>query len=210
MKELNDLYQQVAKLDHFPGKIAHKELSPLPMKSREIDYSESGNYRIGAVIVLLYLKEKEPFFVLTQRHDYDGAHAGQISLPGGKLEEQDKSTQDTALREMYEEIGISVQDVQIVSALTELYIPPSNFLVYPYLGYVDGELTFQKDDFEVKEVIEVPVKDLLRASIVRKPLLELASKVKYNKVCPCFEFDGKIVWGATAMILNELKHILLK
>lgn len=210
MNTLKELYNIITQTSQLPGKVAHAELSPLPMSSRYLHYSKDVNYRIGAVLVLLYLKDQQPYFVVTQRHDYDEAHAGQISLPGGSYEEEDQNTAQTARRETSEEIGVISSEIEIISPLTELYIPPSNFLVYPYVGAVEGEIVFEKDDFEVKEVIEISVKDLLKNKITYKPFSQLTSKVKYKQECPCFEFDDKVIWGATAMILNELKHILLQ
>ena len=207
---LNELTEKIKAFKKLPGRLAHAELSPLPLDLRELHYTKSDSYRIGAVAVLLYNKDEEPHFVVTQRHDYEGTHSGQISFPGGKYEETDEDTKHTALRETEEEIGIKPYQVNVLSALSELYIPPSNFLVYPYIGIVKGEIHFKRDEFEVKEVIELTVAQLLQSKITQKPLMELSKTAKYKIDCPCFNFDGKIIWGATAMILNELRHILLQ
>lgn len=194
----------------LPGKVAHAELSPLPLKSRHLHYSKAADYRVGAVSLLFYNKANKPHFVLTQRHDYDGAHSGQISFPGGKYEEVDLVPRQTALRETEEEIGVKDVDVNVVKGLSDLYIPPSNFLVYPFVGFLEKEPMFVIDTFEVKELIEVPVEFLFETKIQYKPLSELAGDSSYDKDCPCFVYNDKVVWGATAMILNEMRHILLQ
>jgi 8-oxo-dGTP pyrophosphatase MutT (NUDIX family) len=210
VQSLGELIEKIKIFEKLPGRLAHSELSPLPLNLRQLHYTKSDSYRIGAVAVLLYVKNEQPYFVVTQRHDYAGAHSGQISFPGGKYEETDIDTEYTALRETEEEIGINPNQVEILSALSELYIPPSNFLVYPYVGIVNGDVHFERDTFEVKEVIELTVAKLLQMQVIQKPLMELSKTAKYQIECPCFDFDGKIIWGATAMILNELRHILLQ
>jgi 8-oxo-dGTP pyrophosphatase MutT (NUDIX family) len=209
MLTLDQVIEKITKVIDLPGEEAHAELSPLPSGLRGNHFAKAKEYRIGAVTVLLYNKKGEPYFVLTQRHVYKGAHSGQISLPGGKYEGSDGGTDNTALRETEEEVGVPQKDVQIIKSLSELYIPPSKFLVYPYVGVITKEFEFKKDDFEVKEVIEIPIHDLINSVLVDKPLAELANVPTYKESCPCFLFGGKIIWGATAMVLNELRHILL-
>lgn len=191
----------------LPGKQAHRQFSPQSYKRRGVMLSKTAGYKLGAVLILLYPSETGLNFVLTQRHEYDGAHSGQVSLPGGKVE-ADESNKEAALRETYEEIGVS--RVTIVKALTELYIPPSNFFVSPFVGYVTHRPLFIKDAFEVKEVLEVPLNDLLMAPIGKFDLVNSSSKEVRLSGAPSFFLCKRNVWGATGMILNEFKHLLLK
>tara|TARA_B100000809_G_C15139312_1_gene532264 strand:+ start:1453 stop:2088 length:636 start_codon:yes stop_codon:yes gene_type:complete len=211
MKSLESVIGKIKKANHLLGEMAHAELSPLPIDLRNLHYSKSKKtHRIGAVIVLIYSKNNELYFIVTQRHEYNGSHSGQISLPGGKYEEIDGDTQQTALRETNEEIGVAQSSIDVIASLCELYIPPSNFLVHPYVGVVKDDILFKRDEFEVKEIIEVPLSFLLETKVIKKPLTELTKTANYEEYCPCFEFEGKIIWGATAMILNELRRILLQ
>ena len=110
----------------------------------------------SAVLVLLYPKEGETHFVLIERNTYEGVHSGQIGLPGGRVEPGDGSFEATALRETQEELGVNPKAVTMVRALSDVYIPPSNFLVYPFVGYMDTTPVFNPDSREVYEVVEVP------------------------------------------------------
>ena len=210
MQSLKEILNKIEEGNYLLGERAHEEMSPLPEGVRKSQYSKSnGRERIGAVMVLLYNKDNEPHFVVTQRHKYEGAHSGQISLPGGKYEESDSDNKETALRETEEEIGVSIQKITIVGSLNKIYIPPSNFLVYPYIGVSNDNLSFVKDEFEVKEIIEIPVAFLRDTKLVEKSFSELTNTSTYEGLCNCFVFEGHVIWGATAMILNELRYILL-
>ena len=98
------------------------------------------DYRLSAVLLLLFPYKDDIYFVLTERQDYDGKHAGQISFPGGKAEPFDKNTAETALRETQEEIGVLPTAITILGRLTEVYIPVSNFLIHPYVGYTEKSI----------------------------------------------------------------------
>ncbi len=207
MVSLDEIIARLGQKGVVEGRKAHYELSPLPLGMRALHHEKSKDYRVGAVVILLYNREGKPHFVVTQRQEYEGAHSGQISFPGGKFEAKDVTTEQTALRETKEEIGVS--GIEIVRNLSELYIPPSNFLVFPYVGVVRGNVVFERDEFEVKEIVEVAVADLLAVEITQKQLRDLVKTPQYELECPCFELGGKVIWGATAMMLNELRCLLL-
>jgi 8-oxo-dGTP pyrophosphatase MutT (NUDIX family) len=118
----------------LPGEKAHLEAAPF--RSLRLE-KEGVKARESAVLVLCYPKNKESYIVLIQRPEYDGAHSGQIALPGGKVEKTDTDIVHTALREANEEVGIVINDVEVVGQLTEIYIPVSNFKVTPVIGFVD-------------------------------------------------------------------------
>ena len=133
-------------------------------------------------------------------------HSAQIGFPGGKYEEDDKTLKTTALRETKEEIGIAVEHVEIIKQMTEVYIPPSNFYVQPYIGITTNTPKFIKQDEEVEDVIEVPLTQFLDDAIVVTKSVETSYTTKID--VPAYELNGYIVWGATAMMLSEIKDLL--
>lgn len=193
-------------LTNLPGEKAHLELYPTRVSSDEI-IQKGLNYRLSAVLILVYLDQGIPHFILTQRHDYNGQHSGQISFPGGKVEPSDETTKHTALRETEEELGVSPTLVNIRGQLTDVFIPVSQFLIHPYLGTLDQLPPLSPNQREVKEVIHCSVHDLLTDSNLITTKIQLQNGMTMKDV-PAFKLQDKIVWGATAVILNEFKFIL--
>ncbi|PCI96446.1 MAG: coenzyme A pyrophosphatase [Flavobacteriales bacterium] len=188
----------------LPGKLAQIEAIPY----RKIDYGtfSMDNAKKSAVLILFYLQENEPHIVLIQRPVYNGAHSGQIAFPGGKVEESDKDIVYTALREANEEIGIVIDDVDVVGGLTDMYIPISNFLVTPIVGFINYLPNFILEEREVAEIINLKVSDLTNINELDTTKVNFTNNRIVN--VPCFDFNGKIVWGATAVMLNELRWVL--
>ena len=195
--------------DNLPGADAHEDLSPYPRASAKKIKISGKEAKLGAVMVLLYPIDYEPYFVLIQRPVYEGTHSGQISFPGGKVEEKE-SLRTTALRETQEEIGIDKDNVNVIGELTEVYIPPSNFLVSPFIGYLDTRPSFIPDSREVEQVLEIPVSQLMDDSLLKRKKIKVTnySPNPFYIDVPYFELNYETVWGATALILNELKTIL--
>lgn len=138
-----------------------------------------------------------------------GPHSGQVSFPGGKQEENDENLQKTALREAKEELGIDIEGVEVIGTMTGLYIPISNFLVYPYLGIMDTKPDFRPDPVEVRQIIEIRLDQLLDGvNIKRKPIM--ISLIGKEIETPYFDLEGQTIWGATAMILSELRELLIR
>lgn len=165
-------------------------------------------FKSSAVLLLLIEKENGFFIPLTERHTYNGAHSGQISFPGGKFDETDETLEQTALRECYEEIGLR-DNIEILGQLTPIYIPVSKFMVQPFVSVLkQTEINYNINTTEVKSIIELPLKHLVFPELVKETFVEPAPGYKFKT--PYFDVEGKIVWGATAMILNEFKHLLLK
>jgi 8-oxo-dGTP pyrophosphatase MutT (NUDIX family) len=162
--------------------------------------------RPSGVLLLLYPKNGEICFILMRRPDYTGVHSGQISLPGGKFEPSDSDLVATAIREAKEEVGIKPSAVNIIGTLTPLYIPPSNYIVTPALGWAEQRPEFKADPREVDEMIEVRLPDFLDDRHVQSKRIKLFMGLSAN--FPCFYIDGNIIWGATAMILSEFRVIL--
>lgn len=157
-------------------------------------------------MILFCRDEQEDFFIpLIQRAAYEGVHSAQISLPGGKFEEGDGNLEQTAIRECFEEIGVN--DVEVLGKLTQLYIPVSGFVVEPYVGFCKTLNPFMKNqEREVQQILKLRVNDLLNDRTIEKGTIEIQNNlvIKTN----WFAINENRVWGATAMILSELKEII--
>lgn len=163
--------------------------------------------RQAGVMTLIYPgADDRACIVLILRPSYPGVHANQVAFPGGRREKQDQDLLATALRETEEEVGVPSGAIEPVRALTPLYIPPSNYLVSPYLGLVTRRPVFIKQESEVADLIEVPLESLLDDGF--RVARRLDTSYARNIRVPAFHFGGQIVWGATAMMLNEFKMLL--
>ncbi len=207
MKKILDLKDLQNHLKHcfennLPGMDAHMSIAPLHRKSEIKDAELRKNAIKSSVLILFYEKENEPHIVFIRRPDYNGVHSGQISFPGGRWEMTDKSLYHTALRESREEIGVNTHKVMYSGKLTDLYIPPSNYLVSPYVAIYDGGCRFEPDPAEVAEIIEVPFLFFFKASALKNVNILVRGTESLNT--PAFVYNNNIIWGATAMILNEL------
>jgi 8-oxo-dGTP pyrophosphatase MutT (NUDIX family) len=199
---------KVAK-ENLLGEQAHQKMSPPErLQFLKLNNPATLNPRKAAVLMLFYPKNLQTHLVLILRNTYNGVHSSQIGFPGGKVEVYDTSREATALRETHEEIGISPDHISVVKAFSEIYIPPSNFSVLPFLGYSESELTFIPDPREVSGIIELPIVDLLDENNFTTQILE-TSYMKEIEI-PVFKFGENVVWGATGMMLNELKEVLKK
>lgn len=188
------------------GLDAQFKMAPKLRMQYDQEKIEANKPRKAAVLVLFYPnKENETCFLLTQRASYKGTHSNQISFPGGKIEKHDKSLEHTALRETLEEVGILPSSVEIVRKLTDVYIPPSNFLATPFLGFVNQRPNFVLNH-EVALEIEVLVSDLLNDESITTVTLDTSYMKKIE--VPCFKINDYIVWGATGMMLSEIKELL--
>lgn len=185
----------------LPGRDAQLKMAPLS-RHRKMDVPDHA--RQAAVMATLFPKEDEWNIIFIKRNPNDrDRHGGQISFPGGKVEAEDNTFLDTALRETEEEIGIPQNDIQVLGALTELYIPVSNFQVFPYLGFMEKEPTYQLQEEEVSGILEVPFPHFENPANSR--LIDLpVNDVLTMKNVPYFDIHGKVLWGATAMMMSEL------
>ncbi len=160
----------------------------------------------ACVLCLLYVKEEEWYLVLMERvSNNKDQHSGQMSFPGGKLEEGE-TYEACALRETEEEVGIPREDISLLGKLTPLYIPVSNFHVHPFLGVLSYTPSFISQETEVKEIVEVPIKLLL--DVKNRRIKDLTIRTVAIKNVPYFDVYNKVVWGATAMMLSEFVELL--
>lgn len=163
--------------------------------------------RESAVLALLYPKDGIIHTLLMLRPTYEGVHSAQVSFPGGKREPGDRSLEDTALREFGEETGAVSSPIEILGTLTQVYIPPSRALVTPYLGYAERVISVAPDPQEVAQLIEAPL-DLLLSDAILKRREQYIPVLKRTAEIPYFDVRGHVVWGATAMMIAELRALL--
>jgi 8-oxo-dGTP pyrophosphatase MutT (NUDIX family) len=190
----------------LPGLPAQLQMaSGLRAKAANSYKQDISKAKIGAVLIALYTDDGIIKTVMIKRPDYDGTHAGQVSFPGGKVEGSDRDIIQTALREAEEEVNIKQDDVRVIGQLTELYIPPSNFLVHPVLGVLNSKPDLVPDQHEVESILIPDLNYLLRDDIIDETEIQLSSGFQLKT--PSFQVDGHTVWGATAMIIAELKQL---
>lgn len=189
----------------LPGKDAHIKMASRVRLNEFIFNDNSSNAILSSVLILLYRDSDVIKTVFILRQSYDGIHSGQVSFPGGRKEDTDDSLIDTALREANEEVNIDPEQVDVLGTLSEIYIPPSNYLVLPVIGYKDSSPEFIPEKSEVAEIIDADISFLFDKNLVKETLLDVRG---YKIQAPYFDVKGHTVWGATAMILNELKEVI--
>lgn len=186
---------------------SHRKMAPLErIKLLEEGQLNQPNARNAAVLMLFYPKNDTTHLALILRNSYPGVHSSQIAFPGGKVELYDSNLEQTALRETHEEIGVSPDLITVLRSFTTVYIPPSNFLVHPFLGISTQELVFTLQEDEVAGIIETPLHMLLDDSIIMSKVIETSYSGSIE--IPAFQIYDHTVWGATAMMLSELKDML--
>ena len=193
--------------EKLPAEVAHNKMAPPERIQLMKDFNlENSNPRKAAVMMLFYPKNNQTHLVLIKRTSYNGVHSSQIAFPGGKVENDDVDFSATALRETHEEIGIEPSSIEVIRSFTSVYIPPSNFMVYPFFAISNQELDFVIDSHEVAGIIEFPLVNFLDDAILVNKIMDTS----YSKSIevPAFKIEDYYVWGATAMMLSELKDVL--
>ena len=190
----------------LPGIEAQFKLAPKLRLNYNAKKIKANDPKIAAILALFYPNQNnEVTLLLTKRANYNGTHSGQISFPGGKVEQSDLNLKQTALRETYEEVGIIDEDIEVIREFTEVYIPPSNFLVTPFIGIIYNKPVF-KVNSEVAKIIEVPFSKLIDETSIGS--IKITNSYMKETSVPCFKIDDSIIWGATAMILSEIREVL--
>tara|TARA_B100000809_G_scaffold162008_1_gene159303 strand:- start:6590 stop:7231 length:642 start_codon:yes stop_codon:yes gene_type:complete len=206
-KEFENKIVKIAKLK-LPGESAQFKMAPIERLAELKRIAiEKQTARKAGVLALFYPSEtNQTMLALILRKTYKGVHSAQIGFPGGKYENEDTSLKETALRETEEEIGVIRNTVSVLKKLTEVYIPPSNFFVQPYLGITKITPKFILQEEEVEALIEIPLVHFMDDTI--KTYQNLTTSYAKNIEVPAFMLNDHLVWGATAMMLSEVREIL--
>jgi len=211
-------YKSMSFSDRFIQQLQDRLAQPLPGREAQYRMAHVGrqhapapppNAKQAGVLALFYPNDNQDIsIVLIERvsHNSRDRHRGQIGLPGGRYEEEDENLGQTALRETEEEVGVTATDIQLLGRLTELYIPVSNFLVHPYIGYLDYTPRFVPEASEVKSVLQVPFHHFHHPATAGHTDIAISATITLQQV-PYFRVSNKIVWGATAMMLSELLDV---
>lgn len=208
--DYDEFLKSISKIENIPLPAEASQVKMVPSFRQELikrQKKEIKNAKEAGVLALFYpdnnLKTR---LVLILRKTYKGVHSAQVGFPGGKLEDEDTSLKDAAVRETYEEIGVPINHIEVVKQLSKVYIPPSNFNVQPFIGITKNTPVFIKEEKEVEAIIEVDLKDFLDDNQVVVKQVKTSYSVEVE--VPAFKLNGYIVWGATAMMLSEIKDIL--
>lgn len=202
--------KSVSKIEQIPlpGLASQLKMSP-PFRLEMIEQQKEAmkTSKKAAVTALFYPDDRQVTkLILILRKTYKGVHSAQVGFPGGRREDADESLMHAALRETYEEVGIPIEDIKVLKAMSELYIPPSNFTVYPFLCITHKMPKFVPQEDEVEDLIEVLLSDLMVESNLTS--VRVMTSLDLEMEVPAFLLNGHIVWGATAMMLSELKDLL--
>lgn len=193
-----------ALVQKLPGEKAHRQMAPYAAR---LDVPIPVNAHPAAVLVLLYERSGNLYFPLITRINTkaNDVHRGQISLPGGRKDTLDVSIQDTAIRECAEEIGIISHDIEILGALSPLYIPVSNHHVFPFIAWYPKIPVYKLQIEEVEALHEVPLNAISDSGI--KVIKTMYTSEGHERKVPTMEWESLNIWGATAMILEELAEL---
>jgi len=206
----DDFSKRISKIKNLPlpGVDSHHKMAPLfRLEELEKIKNTAINTKKAAVLSLFYPStQQNTNLLLILRKTYKGVHSNQIGFPGGRVEKKDKDLMETALREAHEEVGVAPEHVEVIKSLTEIYIPPSNFNVYPYIGLYKNPRPFIIQESEVAALIEVSLTDFMNDELVFTE--KLNTSYAENIDVPAFKLNGYTVWGATAMMLSEVKELL--
>jgi 8-oxo-dGTP pyrophosphatase MutT (NUDIX family) len=191
----------------LPGVHAHKYFVPsdMPDAAKRLQRAPDDARRSAVLVPLLVRPDDDLDVLLTVRTSTLRSHSGQISFPGGRIDDGEDAVA-TALRELDEETGIPSHDVAVLGTLTPLWVPPSNSAITPVVGLVRAPEAYTPSEAEVAEIFTVPLSLLLDTSSVHVApwtLYDRTVQVRHWRVHPSVP-----LWGATAMILNELLELV--
>jgi len=193
--------------EDLPGDASHFKMLPFKRESIQSVFDKGIKYRESAVAVVFYEKDEALHVLLMERPVYEGVHSGQISFPGGKREEDDLDLEFTARREFTEESGVESASFELIGELSQVFIPPSGFIVNPYVFYTPTLTDFAPDQREVASLIEMPLDLLLDEATIKTTEMHFKSH-DTTITTPYFDVFGHVVWGATCAMLSELKDVL--
>ncbi|MDO6820482.1 CoA pyrophosphatase [Zobellia sp. 1_MG-2023] len=193
----------------LPGEASHLKMAPqFRLEELQTARQKPKLTKKAAVMALFYPDEvnlTRLLLILRKSHPKD-VHSNQIGFPGGQVEAEDANMMATALRETHEEVGVEPVNIKVIKSLTEIYIPPSNFNVHPFVGVYNRAKPFLPQETEVEELVEVPLLDFMDESNIF--IQEMTTSYASNVPVPAFKLNGYTVWGATGMMLSEIKTLL--
>ncbi|WP_452219611.1 NUDIX hydrolase [Lacinutrix salivirga] len=202
--------ESVSKIEKMPLPGEDSQFKMSPPYRKELQNKNKAiikNAKQSAVLALFYPDaENVTKLILILRKTYKGVHSAQIGFPGGKVEPEDKTLKDTAIRETNEEVGVDGKTVKVLKELTQIYIPPSNYYVQPFIGVTKTTPKFIRQETEVEALVEVKLEHLLNDEFVVTKTVSTSYNVTVD--VPAIQLNGHLVWGATAMMLSEVKDLL--
>ena len=201
---------QISKIENLPlpGEASHFKMAPENRieELRDLKVNRKSVKKAGVMALFYPDHNHRTHLLLILRKTYEGVHSNQVAFPGGKAEHEDVDLRQTALRETQEEVGVNTNDIQVIKALSTIYIPPSNFEVQPFIGLYHDPKPFVLQEDEVENVLEVALTDFLDDALIFEQRLD--TSYGENISVPAFKLNGYTVWGATAMMLSEIKELL--
>ncbi|MEE4178451.1 MAG: CoA pyrophosphatase [Bacteroides sp.] len=193
----------------LPGMESQLRMAPTNRKQEIMSLGKGKGATQSAVLFLFYpLANGNTSTVFIQRPQYNGAHSGQIAFPGGRFEPNDPGLEFTALRETHEEVGVHPGSVEMVGKLSDLFIPPSNYIVSPYVGITMERPQFIADPLEVESILEIELSDFFQPTHCQTRELTLIGG--YRLQTPCYVINEQVIWGATAMMISEFLALIEK
>ncbi len=183
------------------GMESHQKMMP-PNRRLQVASDDKKRLKPSSVLLLLFPEGDDLFVCLIKRPATMKHHAGQVAFPGGQIDQGEEAL-ETALRETWEEIGIPASQIEILGALSELFVDVSGFLIKPFVGWTEKRPQFSINPFEVEKILMFPLLSI-RDALAETELETVSGRLKV----PCFPFEGEVIWGATAMILSEFYDVL--
>ena len=206
----DEFLKSLSKIENIVLPAEASQLKMVPPFRRELikQQKEAIKHAKKAGVLVLFYPDLKGLtrLVLILRKTYEGVHSAQVGFPGGKLEPQDKNLKAAAVRETYEEIGVLIEDIEVICELSEVYIPPSNFYVQPFIGLSRATPNFVKQEDEVEDILEIDLQDFLDDKSLITRMVKTSYSIEVE--VPAFKLNNHVVWGATAMMLSEVKDLL--
>ena len=192
----------------LPGQVSHLKMAPAN-RIHELKNQEKKilNAQKSAVMLLLFNEQNKLKVIFIRRSFYVGIHAGQIAFPGGRYEDFDIEIKNTALREIEEEIGLHSENIEVIGRISDIYVPPSNFLISVFVGYLPQKPQYKIDEREVNEIIEIELSEFFKEnSIIEKEFVVPSTNSKV--LAPYYKVGNIELWGASAMVMCEFLDII--
>lgn len=192
----------------LPGLTSHLKMAPSTRKSELEAAGEAMQFaKKSAVMILLFHENEKLKIVFIRRSFYVGIHAGQMAFPGGRFEESDLTVDNTAFREIEEEIGIKQENIELLGRISDIYVPPSNFLISVFVGYLHEKPQYKPDEREVAEIIEIDFDEFLQTDNIGIKSFHVPS-ANHAVEAPYYRTSRCDIWGASAMVMSELIDLL--